>query len=119
MQDYPNNSYPSEEDLTTIENWDSFNDPMGLINFIEPLFEEYGVVRVTNPSCGENITYTGGLEQKYTVYMATGGWSGNEDIINAMSKNIFWALYWQESKRGGGYTFKIERERIKNEKQVR
>jgi hypothetical protein len=109
MQDYPNNSYPSEEDLTTIENWDSFNDPMGLINFIEPMFEEYGVVRVT-----ANIE-----EQGLDVYMATGGWSGNESIIEALQNNyMFWSLYWQESKRGGGYLFTINNERIKNE-QVR
>jgi len=41
---------------------------------------------------------------KYTLH--TAGWSGNEDIINAMRKNyIFWVLYWEQSNRGGHYIF--------------
>lgn len=39
--------------------------------------------------------------------LSTGGWSGNEDIIDAMSHTWFWMLYWKESRRGGHYTFEF------------
>jgi hypothetical protein len=40
----------------------------------------------------------------------TGGWSGNEDIMEALTSNqLFWSLYWERSARGGHYYFKIRR----------
>ena len=40
--------------------------------------------------------------------IATGGWSGNEDLIEAMQKNwTFWSVCWQSSRRGGGYVFHL------------
>lgn len=42
----------------------------------------------------------------------TGGWSGNEDIIEELhstNKHMFWLFHWQKSKRGGHYYFKINR----------
>jgi hypothetical protein len=36
----------------------------------------------------------------------TGGWSGNEDIIEAMMENVLlWLAVWQRSERGGHFTF--------------
>ena len=40
------------------------------------------------------------------LYLHTWGWSGNEDIINALSETMFWHMHWQRSDRGGHYTFK-------------
>ena len=38
----------------------------------------------------------------------TGGWSGNEDIIDAMQRNIyFWTRFWLKTERGGHYYFRI------------
>ena len=37
---------------------------------------------------------------------ATGGWSGNEDIIDAMIENsLAWVVTWHKSERGGLYVF--------------
>ena len=40
-----------------------------------------------------------------TLELTTGGWSENEEIIDIISKTMFWFLWWQESKRGGYYKF--------------
>jgi len=37
----------------------------------------------------------------------TGGWSGNEDIIEALKKSYFWIFYWEKSVKGGHYYFTI------------
>ena len=42
----------------------------------------------------------------------TGGWSGNEDIINALTDTPFWHFYWKESHRGGHYYFELPEELI-------
>jgi len=41
--------------------------------------------------------------------IATGGWSGCEDVISALKANtIFWMTCWYMSKRGGYYEFEIK-----------
>jgi hypothetical protein len=38
--------------------------------------------------------------------LATGGWSGCEDVIGALADNLFvWAVAWQQSHRGGKHVF--------------
>ena len=41
--------------------------------------------------------------------LSTAGWSGNEEIIDALEKNqFFWLMFWTKSERGGRYTFEID-----------
>lgn len=83
--------YPTETDLEKIKTWD-IADIDGLLDYIQPLFEGYG--RLTR--------------KKRTFEMATGGWSGNEEIISALQQNvIFWSVCWMESKRGGWFKFSM------------
>ena len=82
--------YPSEEDLKKISEW-PYADYHGLMEFIHGLwaFDAWGFTR-----------------EEDIYYISTGGWSGNEDVIWAVKENhMFWALYWQQSKRGGHYIF--------------
>jgi len=42
---------------------------------------------------------------KWELWLHTGGWSGNEEIMRVISKSMFWAVYWKVQKRGGHYYF--------------
>jgi len=39
--------------------------------------------------------------------IATGGWSGCEDIVEALMGNIFGRMRWESSHRGGLHVFKL------------
>lgn len=91
--------YPTDEELKTIKEWDiTKQDVFELVDFIHDIW--------WMPDWG--FTLKG--KRVKTLYLSTGGWSGNEDIIGAMKDNwLFWATYWEKSKRGGHYCFKIKR----------
>jgi hypothetical protein len=44
--------------------------------------------------------------KRFWLELHTGGWSGNESIINIIQETFFWFLYWQKSERGGHYWLK-------------
>lgn len=94
MEDY---NYPNDDELNYIEKFGWTGQVPNyhkLFDYITPQWEVYGTIKKTG--------------NKY--YLATGGWSGNEDIIGALKKNhIFWGTCWQMSQRGGAYTFKVPR----------
>lgn len=47
-------------------------------------------------------------EKRYGL--ATGGWSGNEDMIDALKENfLFWGMCWEESRCGGRHVFTVAR----------
>ena len=82
--------YPTEETLKQIEEMDC-KDFHAFMDFIhnEWEFADWGWKR-------DGDVY----------YISTGGWSGNEDLIQSMRKNfMFWMLFWQQSRRGGHYIF--------------
>jgi len=83
--------YPTEDELKKIETW-PFENWEGLLAFIEPLWIHYG--RFTRK---DNV-----------LELATGGWSGNEDIIQSLRKNLFWMITWESSHRGGLFVFDLK-----------
>lgn len=81
--------YPTDDTLLEIQGWAPM-DLDGLMEYIKPIFATYGKI--------------GKRGKIYTL--ATGGWSGCESAIGAMQSNqVFWAIHWQLSKRGGYYEF--------------
>lgn len=82
--------YPTEEALQRIRTWDPA-DPKGLWTFIKAIW--------WMPDFGWH-------EEGDILYLATGGWSGNEDLIAALMDNhIVWTLSWISCRRGGGFVF--------------
>ena len=87
--------YPSDEILEYIEQFDCANEDVEqLLALIKEIWwrPDYGFIRN-----GEDLQ------------LHTGGWSGNESIIEALQANeLFFLAYWQKSERGGHYYFKIK-----------
>jgi len=83
--------YPSEETLERIKNWDLTTSHVSeLLDYVEQFW--------TYPDRF--------VRSKHKLYLSTGGWSGNEDIVRALMQNrLFWLLYWHSSQRGGHYWF--------------
>lgn len=91
----PADNYPTDEELERIRNWPATDDWTEFFAFVRsvgnywPSDDPFGWHEV------------GGV---YAI--STGGWSGNEDIIEAMHDNwIFWSMNFVSHRRGGHYEF--------------
>jgi hypothetical protein len=93
-----NDGYPEEHELEKIRSWE-IRDKQSLDEMIEFIKSVWW-----SPDFGFKTDDDGKL------YLSTGGWSGNEDIIDAMDKNhIFWWFCWEQSRRGGHYIFDLNK----------
>ena len=93
--------YPSQEDLDKISSWEvkNFKEFRDIFEFVEKIWwqPDWGIHK---------------YDKEY--HISTGGWSGNEDIIEAMRKNyILWRMCWVQSRRGGHYVFELPQHEIK------
>lgn len=98
--------YPTKEDLARIEAWPR-DDPLGWFAFIRLCWwlPDWG----RQAGWKEN-RMLGHDAPRYDL--STGGWSRNETIIAAMRRHaVLWTLTWQVHRRGGHYTFIVERQR--------
>jgi len=73
--------YPSENALDMIEKWDD-QDIKGLFEFIKSIWwmPDWGWQEQINED--ENLEY----------HLATGGWSGNEDILCSLKKIVLFGF---------------------------
>jgi len=94
--------YPTEKELKTIENWEIHTnaDLFALVEYVQLLWhwgEDYCPLKEVK---GEDYKFW---------RLVTGGWSGNEDLVCALRRNVkFWVFCWQASHRGGLHTFHIK-----------
>lgn len=95
--------YPTEETLATLAAW-SIADPSGCLDFAVKCWHwPDGVSHELRPAEREIVHAD---EGDRFVRFATGGWSGNEDVIAALKSNIMVrALCWRLSARGGLHIF--------------
>jgi len=90
--------YPTDDELLAIREYDVIHQPvMGLVDLIG--------------ACWNWGIREGWLNKKRTrLYLATGGWSGNEEIIEALQDNLmFWSCCWYMSKSGGAFWFHLDK----------
>lgn len=91
--------YPTAKEIDNIRKWD-YKEITGLLDLIESIWWR----------ANSGFILTGKRILKLELH--TGGWSGNEEIIEALQFNImFWTMYWQKSERGGHYYFRIPTKR--------
>ena len=111
---YYEDKYPTEEELERVKNWDTltpvedrFRLALELINYIKSIWwaPDWGFILEKR-------------KKKYVFVLHTGGWSGNEDIVEALQENrMFWRLYWKASRAGGHFYFEIPLIKYKYEKE--
>jgi len=90
--------YPDEKSLIQIREWDILKQGVqGLLDLVEE--------NTNHPDWSISIKGKRVLHYEYH----TGGWSGNEDVIDALRENmLFFSMFWEKSTRGGHYYFKIK-----------
>lgn len=106
--------YPTKAALKRIKEW-SYKDITGCFSFVLDIWHwsEWAAAgtpdEVLRPAESEVIHAEG--DRKY-LRLATGGWSGNEDIVGAINGNkTIRALCWKLSARGGLHIYEYPREK--------
>jgi hypothetical protein len=86
--------YPSEAFLKWIKSYDVLKDgPCDLIRAIKAEWQYSDYIRW--------------YPKTKTLKISTGGWSGHEEILQALCENfVFWG-FWVASLRGGHFTFRL------------
>jgi hypothetical protein len=99
--------YPTDEELDRIKSWPLDGNYALWFDFIRSCWwaADWG--------WHEEDTVDELFEKPVHRYsISTGGWSGNESIIEAMmeNKSLLWLFTWVQSRRGGHYVFQIKKE---------
>lgn len=97
-----NEGYPEQHELDLISGWD-YKDVFNMLDYIGDRWNygDWGFKREWKYN---------DLFKRYELHLElhTGGWSGNEDLINAIMENEwFKRLWYAEWRRGGHYKFII------------
>lgn len=99
--------YPPEEVLEKIRSW--------AITAPHPSkfsFDELIDILQDHWECWDDKWLTGKNIKKLELH--TFGWSGNEDILEALMDTMFWCLFWQRTNRGGHYYLRINMKLLKD-----
>ena len=87
--------YPSEAALTAIREW-PLDDPAGWFAFIRSIWWSADWGWTTEEKASKTLHN-----------VSTGGWSGNEEIIDAMRESVLWGMTWRIHSVGGHYEFGV------------
>lgn len=85
--------YPTDEVLEAIANYSHKDDRRALLDLIQSAWRYEDRFRI----------------ERGKLYLSTGGWSGNEEVVAALRRSDFWLLAWEQSRRGGHYVFDLGR----------
>lgn len=104
--EFDRDGYPTEATLDVIKKWPMEN-PDANVALIEYCQRAWSYPEYFRRGSRRSSRPTGRLVR--TWHVSTGGWSGNESIIDAMMENwLFWATSWVSSRRGGHYEFETD-----------
>lgn len=95
--------YPDDEELKILREWDG--SPAALVDYLQ--CDHWWM-----PSFGLHVEQIAVEDESYYgLYLSTGGWSGNEERIDALQRPGrffgFWGRFWYSSRRGGHFEFRI------------
>ena len=96
--------YPTDAALKRIESWPYWDLP-GCLDFVASIWHwpDFGVSNDLRP---EEAHVVGAEARDKYLRLATGGWSGNEEIVAAMKTNyMLRAMCWRMTARGGLHVF--------------
>jgi len=83
-------SYPSDLSILAIEDW-PYDKPKELLDAVRGIWQY--------ADCGYWE-----VDEHGAIHASTGGWSGNEEIIGALQRNVMiWGQIWLADRRGGHY----------------
>lgn len=105
-----NNGYPEENDIELLVNF--YGTPLEFVQELRSLLKATGYAS-SNVSRENGAFHTGWL-----LKVATGGWSGCEEIMSAVQGTMFHFLFWSEISRGGGFTYRIPYALAKSEMEL-
>jgi hypothetical protein len=86
--------YPDEEELEAIEKW--------------PVMEVFTLIRFVSGLWQYRVQFEDWRKGVFHFELHTGGWSGNESIIEALEKNRFVDRFCVKWLRGGHWYFEID-----------
>ena len=102
---FDSGGYPTQETLDEIAQWPIERGYRKLLEFASRAFHSHYHLGYLDP--GRSILPAYWQEEDEETWVAaTGGWSGNEDVISALHRNTgFWLSCWRVSVAGGYYEF--------------
>ena len=87
--------YPTDETLAKIKDW-PWDDALGCLDHVRALWRYPDWVTKTE------------VGECHHFRFATGGWSGNEELIGALHSNVMIrCLTWQMSQAGGLHIYHV------------
>jgi len=103
---FDSSGYPTEEALDVLAKWD-YADPAGAFLYMSTLWNHSMGWFSQKESIIEPLFHDrDAVDDRVWYCCATGGWSGNEDVIAALQQNtVLWLFSWSASVRGGYYEF--------------
>lgn len=106
--------YPTDETLEAIQHWPIADDVSRCMRdwlvFCQKCWYYPEAWTLRQASEAERDVFRLDDDERYVHYVATGGWSGNESVIDAMAQNsVFWSQVFVARVTGGGYWFKDPR----------
>lgn len=97
--------YPSDEDLDAIREAEGWKK---VLDLAIKAWDEDGVTFQLRPE-EQALVDAQALrseEKRKYVRFATGGWSGNEDIMQALCQNVWASMNWEFSASGGLHVYR-------------